>query len=357
MHLSAPSSLASVLLAAAVAGAALMAASPRASGQQAAAPAAPPAVMVEAATVEAQPVADEIVVVGTLASNESVVIRPETAGRVSRINFEEGERVKKGQPLIALDASVQEAELKEAQAAAGVSRRNFGRAEELLKTGAGAVRMRDEASGKLQADEARVALMQAQLQKMTIAAPFDGVLGLRRVSLGAYVTPGQDIVNLENIDPIKVEFRVPETSLRLVREGQSIRVEVDAFPGESFTGEVYAIDPRIDAAGRSVAIRARIPNPDGKLRPGLFARVALVTAKRMSVMAPETAIVPRGSEQYVYRVVDGKATLTRVTVGVRRDGLVELREGVKTGDTIVTAGQIKLRDGAAVAVAPPRPSS
>lgn len=337
-----------------MAGTFLVAPAMRASSQQASAPA---PVTVEATVVQAEAVAEEIVVVGSLASNESVIVRPEIAGRVSRINFSEGERIKKGQPLVSLDASVQEAELKEAEAALNLSQRNFGRAEELLKTGAGAVRMRDEALGKLEADRARVALMQARLQKMSIIAPFDGVLGLREVSLGAYVTPGQDIVNLENIDPIKVEFRVPETSLRIISEGQKIRVQVDAFPGATFDGEVYAIDPRIDAAGRSVAIRARIPNPDGRLRPGLFARVALVTAQRQGVMVLETAIVPRGSEQFVYRVVDGKAALTKVTVGIRRNAQVELREGVQPGDAIVTAGQMKLRDGVPVTVAPPRPSS
>jgi membrane fusion protein, multidrug efflux system len=348
--------LAPATLALAVVGALLFAPSERAGGQQA--PAGPPPVTVEAVAVEQEEVAEEIVVVGSLASNESVIVRPEIAGRIARIAFAEGERVKRGQPLVALDASVQEAELKEAQAALGVSQRNFARAEELLKTGAGAVRMRDEALGRLEADRARVALMQARLEKMTLTAPFDGVLGLRSVSVGAYVTPGQEVVNLENIDPIKVEFRVPETSLRAVREGQKIRVQVDAFPGAAFTGEVYAIDPRIDAAGRSVAIRAKIPNPDGKLRPGLFARVTLITEQRRSVMAPETAIVPRGSDQFVYRVVDGRAVLTKVRVGVRRDGKVELREGVRPGETVVSAGQMKLRDGAPVTVArPPKPSA
>ena len=358
MRLTARPLVASAIVTIALAGAFLVSPAMRADGQQAAAPAAPPAVTVEAIVAQPEPVTEEIVVIGTLASNESVVVRPEIAGRVAKINFSEGERIKKGQALLSLDASVQEAELKEAEAALSVSRRNFERAEELLRKGVGAVRQRDEALGQLEADRARVALMQARLQKMTLTAPFDGVLGLREVSVGAYVTPGQDIVNLENIDPVKVEFRVPETSLRIVREGQKIRVQVDAFPDQSFNGEVYAIDPRIDAAGRSVAIRARIPNPDGKLRPGLFARVALVTAQRQSVMAPETAIVPRGDNQFVYRAVDGKAVLTKVAVGVRRDGRVELREGVQPGDTVVTAGQLKLRDGAPVRVAaPPRPSS
>lgn len=324
---------------------------------KAASPPAPPPIAVEAVRAELQPVTEEIVVIGTLASNESVIVRPEIAGRIAKIHFREGERVQRGTPLLSLDASVQEAELREAEAALHVSQRNYARAEELLKKGAGAVRQRDEALGQLEADQARVALAQARLQKMSLTAPFDGVLGLRKVSVGAYVTPGQDIVNLENIDPIKVEFRVPETSLRVLREGQKIRVQVDAFPDAAFAGEVYAMDPRIDAAGRSVAIRARIPNPDGLLRPGLFARVALTIEERRSVVVPETAIVPRGDQQFVYRAVDGKAALTQVELGLRRNAQVELRSGVAPGELVVSAGQIKLRDGAPVAVTETKPSS
>jgi membrane fusion protein (multidrug efflux system) len=355
MRLTARPPLSSAIISIALAGALLAAA--RADGQQEKAPTASPPTTVEAVVVQPQEVAEEIVVIGTLASNESVIIRPEIAGRVSKINFSEGERIKKGQALVSLDASVQEAELKEAEAALSVSRRNFERAEELLRKGVGAVRQRDEALGALEADRARVALMHARLQKMTLTAPFDGVLGLREVSVGAYVTPGQNIVNLENIDPVKVEFRVPETSLRDLREGQSIRIRVDAYPKAEFNGEVYAIDPRIDAGSRSVAIRARIPNPDGKLRPGLFAKVALVTHRRNNVVAPEAAIEPRGDEQFVYRVVDGKAALTKVQLGVRRAGKVEIVKGLAPGDLVVTAGQIKLRDGAPVRVVQTKESS
>lgn len=353
MRLSARPLLGTAVLSLALAAASTIARPEPAAAQQEA----PPAITVEAVAVQPEQVAEEIVVVGTLASNESVIIRPEIAGRISRIAFDEGERVKKGQALVMLDASVQEAELREAEASLSVSRRNFARAEELLKKGVGTVRQRDEALGQLEADRARVALMQARLEKMTLIAPFDGVLGLREVSVGAYVTPGQNIVNLESIDPIKVEFRVPETSLRDLREGQQIKVRVDAYPNAEFSGEVYAMDPRIDAAGRSVAIRARIPNPDGKLKPGLFARVTLVTDRRNSVVAPEAAIVPRGHDQFVFRVVDGKAALTKVQLGLRRAGRVEIVSGLEPGDLVVTAGQIKLREGAPVRVATPKESS
>lgn len=314
-------------------------------------PAQPPAmqVPVEMAAARLGTVTRAVGAIGTLQSNESVVIRPEIAGRVATIDFAEGSPVERGAVLIALDASVYDAELIEAKARLALSRKNFERADELRRRGAGTERALDEADSQLRADEASVALARARLDKMRIVAPFDGVLGLRHVSPGDYVEPGRDIVNLEDIDPIKVDFRIPELHLNELRTGQSIRVEVDAFPGVGFDGEVYAIDPRIDAAGRSILVRARIPNPDGRLRPGLFARVSLLVERRDgAVLVPEQAIMPRGDSHFVFRVVDGAAALTEVTLGQRRAGEVEILDGVGAGDAVVTAGQMKIQDGAPV---------
>jgi membrane fusion protein (multidrug efflux system) len=189
---------------------------------------------------------------------------------------------------------------------------------------------------------------------MTLMAPFDGVLGLRKVSVGDYVTPGQDMVNLESIASLKVDFRVPEIFLAALKPGQEIGVTVDAFPGRRFDGVVYAIDPLVDEAGRSVALRARIPNADRELRPGAFVSVTLVVERRENaVMVPEQAMVARGGEQFVYRIVDGVAVLTGVTTGKRRNAQVEIIKGLAAGDVVVTAGQMKLRDGVAVTVLPP----
>ena len=207
----------------------------------------------------------------------------------------------------------------------------------------------DEAISKLQEDQATLDLARARLERTEIRAPFSGVIGIRKVSPGDYITAGQEIVNLEAIDPIKVAFQVPEVLLSVVRTGQSVMVSVDAYPGEQFAGEVYAIDPRIESSGRSVNLRATVSNPDGRLRPGLFARVAIIFERRENaMMIPERALVPIQSRQNVFVVENGIATLRVVTTGGRIDGLVEILTGLEPGMTIVSAGQIKLRDGTPV---------
>ncbi|HLT02101.1 MAG TPA: efflux RND transporter periplasmic adaptor subunit [Geminicoccaceae bacterium] len=307
------------------------------------------AVPVETAPVHIGPIQRRLTAVGSLRSNESVIIRPEVAGRIAEIRFDEGERVRKGQPLVILDDSIYRAEVDEVQASLVLSQANHERALDLLRRGAGTTKARDEALAKLRADEAALALARARLDKTVITAPFEGMIGLRRVSVGDFVNIGQDIVNLEQIDPLKADFRVAEVYLGAVRPGQKIELSADAFPGETFTGEVYAIDPLIDESGRSIVLRARLPNSDNRLRPGLFVRVTLVLNEREdAIQIPEQALVPQGQDQFVFRVVDGKAELTKVTAGIRRDGMVEITEGLGPDDEVVTAGQLKIRDGAPV---------
>lgn len=306
---------------------------------------------VEAVQVSIEPVIDEVTAVGTLRSNESVIVRPEIAGRISVINFNEGEPVDQGQILVSLDDSTHQAELADARAALKLAASNFRRLDELFDRGSTTARDRDEAMARLESTRAALQLSQARLEKTDVKAPFSGILGLRRVSPGDYVTPGQDLVNLEDIDPIKVDFRIPERYLASLSTGQHIRVRVDAFRDRVFDGEVYAIDPQIDPAGRSIAIRARIDNPERILRPGLFARVRLIVEERPDAMVvPEQAIVPRGEHRYVFRVVEGKAALTEVRIGQRRGGAVEIVEGLGEQDTVITAGQLKIRDGVPVTV-------
>jgi membrane fusion protein (multidrug efflux system) len=197
-------------------------------------------------------------------------------------------------------------------------------------------------------------LAKARLAKTELKAPFAGIVGLRRISAGDYVTPGQDLVNLEDITPLKADFRVAETYLPLVREGQPIKVEVDALPGKSFAGSVYAIDPRIDESGRSIVIRALLPNDEKMLKPGLFARVTLVVEERENaILVPEEALMPQQGGAAVYKVVDGKAEMTPVQTGLRRQGMVEITEGLRQGDVVITAGQMKIQPGAPVTVLPP----
>lgn len=310
-----------------------------------------PATPVEAVKVRVEMVSEQVSAVGTLRSNESVIVRPEIAGRISSIHFDEGEPVEAGQTLVSLDDSTHQAELADVRASLNLAERNFKRLDELFEKGSTSARERDEALARAESMRAALQLAQARLAKTDVNAPFSGILGLRRVSPGDYVTPGQDMVNLEDIDPIKVDFRIPERFLSSLSTGQIIRVRVDAFPGRSFEGEVYAIDPQVDPTGRSIAIRARVDNADRVLRPGLFARVRLIVDERPdALVVPEQALVPRGEQRYVFKVVDGKAVLTPVQVGQRHAGKVEIAKGLSEGETVITAGQLKIRDGAPVSI-------
>lgn len=319
----------------------------------------PPAgVAVEASKVSVARLPQALTAVGSLRSDETVIVRPEIAGRVAQILFREGERVEKGSMLVKLDDSVQQADLDKARANLVLSRSKFERANGLLKQGFISSQARDEAENNLKVAQADVELMQARVSKASILAPFSGTIGLRQVSVGDYVKEGQDIVNLESLDPLKVDFRVPELALSQVKQGQTLQVTLDAIPDHAYDGRVYAINPLIDANGRSVVIRAQVSNRDGKLRPGMFARVRLFTSEaKDSTLVPEEALFPVGEDKYVYRVVDGKALRQKVEIGQRREGKVEILSGLGAEDIVVTAGHLKIRDGAAVKVAEQPPAA
>ena len=172
------------------------------------------------------------------------------------------------------------------------------------------------------------------------------------MSIGDYVKEGQDLVNLESLDPLKVDFRVPENALSLLKDNQTLQITLDALPDRAYDGRVVAINPLIDSNGRSIVIRAQVPNKDGRLRPGMFARVRLFTSGLQdTLVVPEESLFPIGDDKFVYKVVDGKAIRQKIEIGARRDGRVEVVGGLLPEDTVVTAGVIKLRDGAPVNVA------
>lgn len=308
-------------------------------------------IAVEAARVAIDTVIEDLRAVGTLRPNEAVTVVSEIAGRVERIGFREGQAVAEGAVLIELDDSILRAELAKARSDLTLARANHERAAALTTRGMSTQRALDEARAALQAAEAGQALAQARLQKATIKAPLSGIVGLRAVSVGAYVTPGERIVELADVDPVKVDFRVQELALPELRRGQPIRVTVDALPGKTFEGEIDAIDPLIDVAGRAIRLRARIPNPRGELSPGLFARVQIVVERRENaVLVPESAIFAEGTRRFVYRVIDQRAVRTGVELGQRRPGQVEIRKGLERGDVVVTAGHQQIRDGSRVDV-------
>lgn len=317
-------------------------------------------VAVEVVKVRATRLAQSITAVGSLRSDESVVIRPEIAGRVAEILFSEGSRVIRGAPLIRFDASVQRAELAQADANLSLSKSKLERALDLQKKGFISSQAKDEADNNFRVAQAAYDLSAAKLTKLEIKAPFSGLVGLRLISVGDYVKDGQDIVNLEGVDPLKVDFKVPEIYLKQVRVGQSLQIALDAFPNQDFDGRVFAINPLVDANGRSIVIRAVVRNGEARLRPGMFARVRLLLSEsRDSLTVPEQALFPVGDDQYVYRVVEGRAQRVKVDIGQRREGQVEVAAGLKANELVVTAGQLKLKDGVTVKVveAPtPRPA-
>lgn len=311
-------------------------------------------ITVEATKVAYMRLPQTITAVGSLRSDESITLRPEVAGRIASIAFQEGQRVAKGAMLVRLDPAINDAEVQQARANYKLAQSKYDRAVDLAKSNFISGQAKDEAENNLRVAEAALSLAQARRDKMEIRAPFSGIIGLRVVSAGDYVKEGADMVNLESIDPLKVDFRVPEIYLQQVQVGQSLTVTLDAVPGKSYEGKVYAVNPLVDAAGRAVVIRALVRNPDTSLRPGMFARVSLITREEKNALViPEQAIVPQGEEQFVFRVVDGKALRGKVEVGLRRDSKVEIVKGLAPTDTVVTAGQLKLRDGMRVAVAPP----
>jgi len=385
-----------------------------AAGAPGAAPAGPPRAMgVEVAKVEKSPLRDDAQTVGTLKSRQNIVLRPEVAGRVVALGFADGSQVRKGQMLVQLDDSLQRAEIQQAQAQMSIVQANHKRNQDLVAQGFIAQRSLDESQASLQVAQAQVALSCARWERMRIVAPFSGTVGLRTINIGDYVKDGADMVNLEDLTQLYVDFRLPERYQSKLSAKQTVEVLIDAMPGNNYQARIEAIDPLIDANGRSISVRAMLRNdsavegsnkkgvaalkplepavatpspmppdtacqlkpaliadkftPPGPLRPGMFARVnALFALKSEALSIPEEAIVPMGQKQFVIRAVAPEAVAgagplppdtklvslrTEVKLGARSPGRVEILSGLTAEDTVVVAGQHRLqKDGTALRV-------
>jgi membrane fusion protein (multidrug efflux system) len=311
---------------------------------------------VEVARAEAITLTDDVRAVGSLKSAQGVMLRPEISGRIARLGFADGQRVKRGQLLVQLDDTLQQAQLKQAEAQASIARTNLQRSQELQAQSFVSQSAVDQNAASLQVAEAQVALAQAQLARMKVLAPFDGTAGLRVVDVGDYVKDGADLVNLEDLSALSVQFALPERYVDRLRVGQPVEVAFDALPGRSFKGQVQAVDSQIDANGRALQVLARLANAGTQLRPGMFARPRVVFAVRTgAVVVPEEALVPLGEKQFVFKVeqgADGKRVAQRLEarIGLRLRGKVEILEGLTAGDTVVTAGHARLLRGDGVPV-------
>lgn len=311
-----------------------------------------PPTQVEVTKPKQQPLADSIGAVGTLRAGEAITVKPEVAGRIEAVLFQEGQKVEKGAALFRLDASLARADLAENQANAANSQREARRADEMLARKLIAPADADTKKSQAKVDEAKLSSSRTRLDKTEIRAPFSGVAGLRKVSAGEYVDIGNPLVDLVQMDPLKLDFALPETQLGKIREGAKITITLDAYPKEQFEGTVYAVAPQVDQATRTVMLRAQLRNPDMRLRPGQFARVALETGRKdNALMIPEQALWPQGEQQNVYVVKDGKAELKPIKIGARTAGMVEVLEGLSVDDYVITAGQLKIEPGAKVAPA------
>ncbi len=308
-------------------------------------------IAVEAKSARQARVSTDIRAVGSLQSDEAVQIASEIAGRIAEIPFKEGQPVRAGDVIARLDEALVKADIADAEARLRLAKQNNDRAKALVRTGAVTERSRDEAISNFEIAQAAVELAKTRLDKHTLRAPFDGVAGVRNVSIGAYVAVGTPIVNIEKLDTLKVDFKVPEIYLTDIKVGQTVDVTLDAVPGQTFAGEIYAINPLVDVNGRSLHVRARLANSQQLLRPGLFARITIKgLAEREVTLVPESAIVPRGGDAFVYRVDNGQAIEARVKLGARKDAEVEVLEGLEPTAIVVTAGQQKLKNGSGVEI-------
>ena len=319
----------------------------------------PPPVVVEATVAKARDVNVQVAAIGTLDADQSIVISPEINGIVTSIDFKDGQRLNEGDAIISIDSGSLTARVMQTQARLTLTRANYDRAQRLRKQGSGTARALDEALNDLRSAEADAVAAKADLDKANITAPFAGIIGLRQVSLGQYLKAGDSIATLADVDHLRIDFRVSEVFLTEIQKGQTVNVRFDALPGDTFKGIITAIDPVIDVAGRAISVRATLNNESGKLRPGLFGRVNIVTLTRHSIVLPESVLVPQQTGQKAVFVVNGDdksghhVELKAVETGERLPGEVEILSGLSEGDVVVTAGQLKIKSGDAVQIRKP----
>lgn len=308
---------------------------------------------VVAYTVTPAPLKTEITAVGTLEAGEEATLRAEVPGTVATIHFTEGTPVKKGDLLLEIDPRTYQEEYNQAKAAYELARLTESRRRKLLKKDFISEQAVDEAAGNLHQTQAAMEAAKVRLEKTRITAPFDGVVGLRDLSVGDFLNIGDTVATVVELDPMKVQIAVPERYFSRLQEKLPVTIGVDAWPGKSFSGSLYAIAPTVDTATRNVTIKAVIRNKDNALRPGMYARVSLSLGENdKALLIPEEAVIPQGDASSVMKVVEGKVAPAQVTLGLRREGKVEVLSGLAEGDVVITAGQMKVGPGMPVTVLP-----
>jgi membrane fusion protein, multidrug efflux system len=323
--------------------------------QQAAMQGPPPPPVVATARVAAETWGPRLSAVGSLVAIQGIDVANEVPGLVREIRFESGHTVKAGEVLVQIDDAVDQADLLGLLAQRDLAQIKLKRLQSLLKDRSTSQSDYDEAKAQLDGAEAAVAAKRATIAKKRIVAPFAGRLGIRKVDLGDYLPAGSPIVPLNTLDPVYVDYSLPERELTQVSVGQAVSVTVAAYPGREFRGSISAIDSGVDVKTRNVQVRATLANADQALRPGMFAEVATLLPPRDGVLTlPRTAITfaPYGSSVFLIEDKDGKPLVQRrpVTTGGAQGGRVEVLNGLADGDRVVVAGQVKLRNGQEVKI-------
>jgi membrane fusion protein (multidrug efflux system) len=307
-----------------------------------------PAVPVRTLEVRPTRLAEIVAATGSLRAEEGVELQTDIAGRIARIDFEEGMPVKSGQLLVKIHDADLQASLERAVARRRLAATRASRIEALFKYGGTNQQEYDAALSEVEVQEAEIRLIEAQIAKTEIRAPFDGIVGLRAVSLGAYVAPATRIATLQKIENIKVDFSIPERYAQRVQTGATLTFTIAGEPG-TFTGSVYAIEPRIDPTTRTLVLRALADNSHARLRPGAFAQIELQLGEMDdALVVPAESVVPGLTNKTVYVVHDGKAALREVRTGTRTESGVQILEGLVPGDRVIVSGLQQMRQGVSV---------
>lgn len=310
--------------------------------------------LVEVAVVKKGSIPKQVESVGSLTAIQEVNISSEVDGRITKIFFKDGQFVAKDMPIIQLSNAKAKADLDSAQTSLQLSERTYERYKLIFKEGGISQQDLDQQRSDVESKEAAVKNMVTALNQKQITAPFDGELGAFHVNEGAYITAGLPLVNLVNKRKLKVEYAVPEIYLPQLKIKQAVLVSVDSYPGQTFAGEVTFISPVIDKLTRRVSVQATVPNEEGTLFPGMFAHISqLISDSKETLVIPEQAVIASLQGFAVYKVVNDKAVATKLIIGERYNGQLEVKSGLAVGDVVVIAGQQKLDDGVPVSIKSP----
>lgn len=310
----------------------------------------PPLVHAEPATT--MRFVDSIDAVGTALANEQVTVAAPVTERIVRLNFDDGDFVRKGQTLAVLAAAQENAQLAQAQARARETQQQLARVQELRERGFATKSSLDQQVAAAGEARAQAAQARATIGDRIVTAPFSGWVSLRTISAGAIVQAGTEIATVSDLSTIKLDFTVPETILPVLRPGLAIQAVSAAYPGQPFNGTIHVIDPVLDPTTRAVKVRALLPNRDLRLKPGMLLTVTIESAPRVALSVPELAVVGEGDERFVYTIgPGGTAKRTPVRTGVRMSGRIEIAEGLRPGQKVVTEGVVKIADGMKVRLA------